>query len=218
MLPDEIVEHIRVLDRWIEQLGQTSKPLPGLSVEERKQLQAVNKAIEQLQRTGVPVPKELRSLKLELSAKDVAGFQDQETGEHLKEVEELIHGLGKTIRAARLVQNKLKPTRQGGGPKRYFGVKLVDLIRAGLVTTDDRLELQWMKDGSVIKGKLTADGRVMVKTSEGWQSYASLSTAASRSAGRSLNGWDHWRRINQDGTATTLADIRAQHLNEEANG
>ncbi len=218
MLPDEIMEHLRALDQWIEQLGQLPKPPAGLSAEELKQLQAINKAIEQLQRNGVPVPQDLRSLKLKLSAKDVAGPQDQEIGERLKELEVLIPALGKTIKAARSVQNKLRPARQAGGPKRYFGVKLLDLIRSGAVTADDRLELQWLKDGPVIKGKLTADGRVMVKTSEGWQAYASLSTAAARTAGRSLNGWDHWRRINQDGTSTTLADIRAQHLNEEAKG
>ena len=73
---------------------------------------------------------------------------------------------------------------------------MLDLFKARVLSTDDRLELQWLKDGPVLKGKVKADGTVMVKTPDGWQSYASLSTAASRVAGRSLDGWKHWRRVN----------------------
>ena len=93
---------------------------------------------------------------------------------------------------------------------------MLDLLKAGVLSTDDRLELQWLKDGPVLKGKVKADGAVMVKTPEGWQSYASLSTAASRVAGRSLNGWKHWRRVNPAGTETPLEDVRARYLKEEA--
>lgn len=218
MLPDEIVEHIRALDRWIEQSARLPKLPTGLTAEERKQLRAVNKAIEQLQRTGVSVPEDLRSLKLTLSAKDVTGSQDQEIQARLKTVEELIHSLEKTVKAARAIRNKLKPTGQCGGTKRQYGVKLLDLLQAGLVTTDDRIELQWLRDGPAIEGKLTAEGKVMVNTQNGWQSYSSLSSAASRTAGRSLNGWQHWRRLNHDGSATAFEEIRAQFLSEEADG
>lgn len=218
MLPEDIGEHIKALDRWLEQLGKMPKPPAGLSAEEQKQLQAVNKAVEQLQRTGVPVPEDLRGLKLKLSARDVAGFQDQEVEVRLKTVGKVIHALGKTIKMARAVRDRLKSTGQVGGSKKYYGIALPDLLRAGALSTDDRLELQWLKDGPVLKGKVKADGTVMAKTPDGWQSYASLSTAASRVAGRSLNGWKHWRRINHDGTTIALEDIRARYLTEEADG
>jgi len=218
MMPDEIREHIKALDRWLEQLGRVPKQPAGLSAEERKQLQAVNKAVEQLQRNNVPVPEDLRSLKLKLSAKDVTGSDNRETEAGLKKVESLIQALGKTIKTARAVRNRLKSTGQVGGTKKNYGIALLDLLQAGLLSTDDRFELQWLKDGPVLKGKVKADGTVIVKTPDGWRPYASLSTAASRVAGRSLNGWKHWRRVNNDGTATALEDIRALYINEEADG
>ena len=218
MMPDEIREHIKALDRWLEQLGRVPKQPAGLSAEERKQLQAVNKAVEQLQRNNVPVPEDLRSLKLKLSAKDVTGSDNRETEAGLKKVESLIQALGKTIKTARAVRNRLKSTGQVGGTKKNYGIALLDLLQAGLQSTDDRFELQWLKDGPVLKGKVKADGTVIVKTPDGWRPYASLSTAASRVAGRSLNGWKHWRRVNNDGTATALEDIRALYINEEADG
>ena len=106
----------------------------------------------------------------------------------------------------------------GGGGDTVYGYRSPDLIRGGLLSVDDRLELQWLKNGPVLKGKVLADGVVMVKTSDGWQQYDSLSTAASRVAGRSLNGWKHWRLVNHDGTTTALEDIRAKYLKEEADG
>ncbi|PIP07414.1 MAG: hypothetical protein COX51_06760 [Syntrophobacteraceae bacterium CG23_combo_of_CG06-09_8_20_14_all_50_8] len=215
-MPDEINEHIKALDRWLEQLGGAFKQPSGLSVEERKQLQAVNKAVEQLQRNGIPVPEDLRSLKLKLSARDVAGSQDHEIGAHLEGVKNLIKTLGKTIKTARTVRKRLKSMGQVGGTPKYYGIALRDLFQAGLLSTDDRLELQWLKDGPVLKGKIKADGVVMVKTPDGWQPYDSLSTAASRVAGRSLNGWKHWRRVDNDGTTTALEEIRARYIGKEA--
>ncbi len=216
MLPDEIQEHIRALDHWIEELGRMPKRRSGLSAEERKQLQTVNKAVEQLQHAGVSVPEDLRRLKLKLSARDASDTHDQKVEARLQAIEKVIHALGKSIRAARSVRDQLKSTGQAGTTKKHYGITLLDLLKVGVLSTDDRLELQWLKDGPVLKGKVNADGAVMVKTPEGWQSYASLSTAASRVAGRSLNGWKHWRRVNSDGTETPLEDVRARYLKEEA--
>jgi hypothetical protein len=78
MLPKEITTHIKALDQWLDQLNQISAPPRGLSAKELKQLQAVNKAVENLQRNNIPVPEDLRRLKLELSARDVTGYQNQE--------------------------------------------------------------------------------------------------------------------------------------------
>jgi hypothetical protein len=218
MIPDDIKSHIQALEQWLDQLCRIPKQPSGLSAEERKQLQAVNRAVGQLQRNGITVPEELRNLKLQLSAKDNAGLEDHEMETRLKKVESLIQALGKTIKTARVIRDKMKSTGQAGGPKKYYGVRLADLIRAGLLSVDDRLELQWLKNGPAHKGKVQSDGTVLVKTSDGWQRYESLSTAASRVAGRSLNGWKHWHFIKHDGTTTALEDIRAKYLKEEEDG
>lgn len=215
MVPVEIIEHIQAIEHWIEGLGRIPGPRAGLTSEERKQLYAVNKAVDQLQRSSVPVPEDLRSLKLKLSAKDVTGSHDREAEVHLKSIEKIINTLGRTLKLARLVKDRLKLAGQGSGTKKHYGITLLDFIQAGVLSTDDRFELQWLKDGPVLNGKIKADGTVMVNTSKGWMSYPSLSTAASQAAGRSLNGWQHWRRINPDGTGASLVDIRVQYLNEE---
>ena len=218
MIPDDIEKHLQALEQWIEHLGRIPKSPSGLSAEERKQLQAVKKAVEQLQRNGVPVPDDLRSLKLKLSARDVAASQDHAMEAHLKQIESLMQALAKTVQKARAVRDRLKSTGKAEGPKKYYGVNLSNLIRAGLLSVDDLLELQWLKDGPVLRGKVQVDGTVMVKTPDGWQRYDSLSTAASRVAGRSLNGWKHWRRVNSNGTATALEEIRSGYINKEAEG
>lgn len=133
MTPDEISEHIKALDQWLEQLGRDTKKSSGLSVEERKQLQTVNKAIEQLLRNNVPVPEDLRNFKLKLSARDVTDSENRKNDTRLKSVERLILTLGRTIKTARAIRNRLKATGQVGGPKKYYGITLLDLRQAGLL-------------------------------------------------------------------------------------
>lgn len=212
----EISEHLHALNRWVEQKGHFPKRPSGQSAEERKQLQAVNKAVEQLRRNGVPVPEDLRSLKLKLSSKDASGSENRETENQLKEVEALIEALGKILKAARSIRDRLKATGQTGGPKKFYGVTLLDLLQSGLISTDDRLELQWLKDGPTHEGRVKPDGTIMAKGLGGWKQYDSLSTAASKIAEQSLNGWKQWRRVNRDGTSIALEDIRERYMNEEA--
>lgn len=216
-MTDDIIDHFKALNEWLEQLSRLSKKPSGLSAEERKQLQAVNKAVEQLRRSGVPVPEDLRSLKLKLSAQDTSSPDNLENDTRLRRVERLIEELGKTLKTARIIRDKLKSAGQvGGGPKKYYGIALLDLLQAGLLSVDDRYELQWLKDGPVLEGRIQPEGTIMIKASGKWQPFASLSTAASSVAGRSLNGWKHWRRVNNDGTCTSLEQIRAMYMNEEA--
>lgn len=211
----EISEHLLVLRRWIDQQGHIPKLASGLSVEEQKQLQAVNKAVEQLSRSGVAVPEDLRSLKLKLSAKDVSGSENREIKIRLKEVETLIEQLGKILKSARSIRGRLKAVGQPGGPKKHYGVTLLDLLQDGLISAEDRFELKWLKDGPTHEGKVKPDGTVMAKETGGWKQYASLSTAVSKIAERSLNGWKHWRRVNSDGTFTAMEAIRERFMNEE---
>lgn len=212
MLPKEITSHIKALDQWLDRLNLIPAPPQGLSAKELKQLRAVNKAVEDLQRNNIPVPEDLRNLKLKLSARDVTGYQNQEAEKQLTAVGTLIRVLGKTIQNARSHRERLKITRPAGGKKKNYGVSLLDLIQDGLLSVDDHLELQWIKNGPIHKGKVKDDGKVMVKTPDGWKSYNSLSTAASQMAERSLNGWTHWRRINSDGTSTSFEDIRSRYI------
>jgi len=163
------------------------------------------------------VPEDLRSLKLKLSAQDTSSPDNRENDTRLRKLERLIEELGKTLKTARIIRDKLKSASQvGGGPKKYYGIALLDLLQADLLSVDDRYEIQWLKDGPVLEGRIQPEGTIRVKSSGKWQLFASLSTAASGVAGTSLNGWKHWRRVNSDGTSTPLEEIRAMYMNEEA--
>jgi hypothetical protein len=210
-------EHLQALHRWIEKQANIPTLEPGLSAEERKQLQAVNKAIMQLTRLGVSVPEDIRNLKLRLSTKDVSDVENHEVEERIREVEVLIEKLRKLLQAARSLRNRLKNTGQTGDTKKHYGVTLLELIQSGHLTTEDKLELQWLKDGPTYEGKVLPDGTVMAKTSSGWKKYDSLSTAAGQISGRSLNGWEHWLRIDSDGSRTSLKEIRSHYLGEGTN-
>ena len=213
-MSEEVKVHLDALHRWIERNGDIPTPDPGLSAEERKQLHAVNRTIQQLTGLGVGIPDDLRSLKLRLSAKDSTSPANTEIENRLLTVEVLVENLRELIQAARSLRDRLKTTGQDHGTKKHYGVSLGDLLRGGHVSTADKLELQWKKDGPVYEGKLCDNGLVMAKTETGWKQFDSLSTAATSIAGRALNGWDHWRRINPDSSRTALTDIRAKFMNE----
>ncbi|MDI9570357.1 MAG: hypothetical protein QM278_06510 [Pseudomonadota bacterium] len=215
MLPDEIREHIKSLEQWLAQFKRLAERHEGLSAEEKKQLQIVNKAIVQFQRDRVSIPEDFQRLKLRLAARDAPKINDPETKARLKAVESLIQLLEQTIKMARSIRKNLEPATKIRTSKKDYGITLRDLLDARVLSTDDRLELQWHKSGPVLTGKVTSDGTVMVKTSNGWQHYNSLSTAASNLAGQSLNGWKLWRKINTDGTSISLEKIRAKYLAKE---
>ena len=177
-------------------------------------MQTVNKAVEQLTKLGVEIPSDLRSLKLRLSANDVAVVPNPQIAKHLAAVESVIEGLRQLSQAARALRNKLKSGVSVSGTKKHFGVTLEELLDAGLLSTDDRLELQWSRDGGTYEGKLRSDGSILAKAGHGWKQYDTLSAAAAEIGGRPLNGWDHWRRINADGSRTTLKEIRAEYLDQ----
>lgn len=213
---DELHEHLEVLRHWIIRQGDIPTQAPVLSADERKQLQAVNKTIVQLTRLGVSVPEDLRNLKLRLSAKDGSETANRDVEERIEKVEGLIEQLRKLLQAAQSLRNRLKATGQTGGTKKRYGVTLLELIQKGHISPEDRLELQWLKDGPTYEGKVQPDGSVMAKTANGWKKYDSLSAAAVDMAGRSLNGWWHWQRVNSDGTRTRLFEIRNRFMSEGA--
>jgi len=216
-MPEDIQAHLKAIQAWINHVDQTLLPTStakGLSPEEKQQLQAVNKAVEQLTKAGVEIPSDLRSLKLRLSANDVGAGSNLHVAKHLAAVEILIDGLREVSQGARALREKLKSGVIISGLKKHFGVTLEELLDAGLLSTDDRLELQWSRDSGTYEGKLRADGSVMAKADQSWKQYDTLSAAAAELGGRALNGWDHWRRVNADGTRTPLKEIRAEYLNQ----
>lgn len=216
-MTEDIHSHLKAIQAWLDHVDQTPPPAPaakGLSPEEKQQLQAVNKAIEQLTKLGVAIPSDLRSLKLRLSANDVATGLNPQIAKHLAGLESLINRLRELSQGARALREKLKSGVSISGTKKHFGVTLEELLDAGLLSTDDRLELQWTRGSGIFEGKVLSDGTVSAKSAGDWKQYDSLSTAAAEVAGRPLNGWDCWRRINADGTRTTLKEIRAEYLNQ----
>jgi len=216
-LPNEMKEHLEAMHRWIDK--QSNIPIPDiqLSLEKKKQLQTVNKAIRQLTRLNVPVPEDLRKLKLQLSVKDVLDPAEHEIKDRLVEIEFLIEQLSEIIKKARSLEKRLKRIGKASGAKKYYGVTLLDLLRNGDLSPEDRLELQWLKNGPVYEGKVQKDGTLMAQTPKGWKQYGSLSTAATQIVGRPLNGWTHWRRINSDGSYTAMKEIRLQHISGREN-
>lgn len=213
-MDDEIKSHLDAIENWLASQRIKSNHTQGLSSDERKQLAAVNKTIQQLTSLGVAVPDELRQLKLQLSAKDATRPVMQDTSMQISEISELIIVLSDLSKKAKVIQNQHSTFNGSRITRQQFEVTLTELIEGGFLSPDDKLELNWKKDGPVFEGKVLADGAIMAKTRNGWKRFKSLSMAATTIGEHSLNGWMHWRRVNADGTRTTLMDIRAKYLNE----
>jgi len=211
---NELKDHLAAIEDWLASHRINVRQMQGLSSDERKQLIAVNKSIQQLTTLGVSIPAELRQLKLQLSAKDVEKPVTDEKQPLISEVAELISALSDLAKTAKVVQNKLSISGRMPVAKQHFEVTLEELIEGGFLSPEDKLEFSWQKNGPVYEGKVLADGNVMVKTQSGWKRFKSLSAAATTIGKCSLNGWLHWRRVNADGTLTTLKDIRARYINE----
>lgn len=213
-MDEDIKSHLAAIEEWLARHRTSTRAVHGLSGDERKQLQAVEKSIQQLSASGVSIPDELRQLKLQLSAKDVTRPATASTRERAAEVSEIVSALSRLTQTAKALHNSLKTPGKAPVSKQRYEVTLEDLIAHGHLSPDDRLEFSWQKAGPVFEGKVRADGTLMAKTPSGWKPFESLSAAATAIGECSLNGWLHWRRINADGSRTTLKDVRARYLNE----
>jgi len=213
MTPD-LKKSLDVIHDWIAHIQKIKTERPGLSSEEKKQLLAVNRTIEQWQKQNIPIPDELRKIKLRLGSRDMGDMPNPVLDKNLQTLDELIQSLEDLLVQAKRIRGSLKPVRKGSGPKTHFGVRLADMIRTGFLGTDSRLELQWQKNGEIFKGQLRSDGRIAVQTTSGWKEYASLSTAASKTAGCSLNGWEQWRLVESNGKRVPLSVIRERYINK----
>lgn len=207
----EVQKSLDFIRNWLNTTKETLSAEPRQTAEGKKQLQAVNRSIEQLQKLGVTIPDDLRKLKLKLSARESTAGPIQ----GLEDIEGLIESLTSLRDEAKRIRHSLRPERKGSGTKIHFDIGLVDLIEAGFLSTEARLELQWRKDGETYEGKLRPDGRVAVRTSSGWKEYGALSTAASEVAGCSLNGWETWQLVESNGRRIPLKQIRDRYIKEK---
>ena len=212
MIDEELKVHIDAIEGWINKHLTKNEVEGGLSRDERKQLQAIENSIKQLSKNGIEIPDDLRRLKLKLSARDIVPRELSEA--QIAAISELIDELRKITDRARSIQ---KRTKQPGGTssgKRHYNVSLKDLVEGGYLTVDDHIEFSY-KNGEVrAEGKVTASGSVSIQTDTDWDDFASLSTAAKDIAGRSLNGWMYWWKVNPNGSPVLLDKIRQQFLDE----
>ena len=210
--------NLNAIQKWLDHVDQITVPTvagQGISVEEKQQLQTVNRAIEQLKKVGVTVPSELRSLKLSISSKEMP---DPLLVEHIAALEALIKGLGEVVENARKLLNKLNPKAKDlGGTKKtnqkFFGVTLKQLLDFGFLSPEDRLRHRSEKGN--FEAKVSRDGSLSAKTDQGWKTFDSLSKAAAAVVNRrGSNGWQFWRRVNGDGTLISLRKIRDEYLDQ----
>lgn len=215
-----LTENLEAIRHWLDEVGAI--PLPedrptGLSSQEKLELRRLEGMIDQLKSLGVSlIPAELVDKKCELAARDVPAPAPSDATKSLPTLEELCGKLGELAKKARILRNQIRSRTANNGPRAYYDVEPLDLLNAGYLSTNDRLELQWSNTSGVHEGRLESDGRIRANTQDGWKAFPSLSSAAQYISGRPQNGWEHWRRINEDGTRTSLKKIREQY--QEENG
>lgn len=214
MIEGELKVHVTAIEHWIErQLEIIAEPV-GLSVEQRKQLQAIEKSIRQLSKSGIEIPDDLRRLKLDLSAHDVATVGSSISDEHKDAVIGLIDELKRLLDKALNIQRRTKKPDDTNVTKRNFRVSLKDLIDSGHLSANDQIEFSYNRGALRAKGEVSSEGAIQIQTNTGTTTFQSLSNAAVDITGRSLNGWIYWWKVNPDDSRVLLDDIRKQFLNE----
>jgi hypothetical protein len=168
----------------------------------------------QLAELGFPIPPEMTTKHKQLAERVVPEAPEPEAALMLPELERLCDDLSGISKRARTLRDSVRATASANGPRRHYPVSPFDLLEADLLSTEDRLELQWSRESDVYEGRLEADGSIRANTQDGWMQFRSLSTAAQHISGRPQNGWQHWRRVNDDGSRTPLEAVRDQYLRE----
>jgi hypothetical protein len=215
-----LTEHLEAICHWLDEVEAI--PLPedrpsGLSSQEKQELRRIEGLIDQLKSHGVTlIPAELVDKKCELAARDIPAPASSDATKFLPTLEELCGKMGELAKKARILRNQIRSRTVNNGPRAYYDVEPLDLLKAGYLSTNDSLELQWSNTSGVHEGRLESDGRIRANTQDGWKAFSSLSSAAQYISGRPQNGWEHWRRINEDGSRTSLKKIREQY--QEENG
>ncbi len=210
-------DHLNAITNWLKEAEAIPLPEPqpqGLTAQERQELKKVERAMAQLTELRIPIPEEMTVKHKELAERAVPERPEPEAALMLPELESLCDDLSDISKRARTLRDRVRATSAPNGPRRHYPVSPFDLLEADLLSTEDRLELQWSRESDVYEGRLEADGSIRANTHDGWMQFRSLSTAAQHISGRPQNGWQHWRRVNDDGSRTPLEDIRDQYLRE----
>lgn len=217
-MDQRLTEHLEAIRRWLDEVEAFPLPedrLSSLSAQEKQELRRIEGLIDQLKSHGVTlIPAELVDKKCELAARDVPAPAPSDATKFLTTLEEVCGKLGELAKKARVLRNQIRSRTVKNGPRAYYDIEPLDLLNAGYLSTNDRLELQWSNSSGVHEGRLESDGRIRANTQDGWKAFPSLSSAAQYISGRAQNGWEHWRRINEDGTRTSLKKIREQYREE----
>lgn len=215
----KLIECLDAIRHWLDEAEAI--PLPdtrpfGLSTQEKLELRRIEGLIDQLKAHGVTsIPAELVDKKCELAARALAVPGPSTAAKFLPKLEELCRNLGELSQKARLLRYQIRSRTANNGPRAHYDVEPLDLLNDGYLSTDDRFELQWSKTSGVYEGRLESDGRISANTpQDGWKSFSSLSSAATYISGRPQNGWDHWRRIDNEGNRIQLKKIREQYKKE----
>lgn len=211
----ELKNSLDVIANWLAEMSKTKIINSGLTIDEKKQLKAVNRTIAQLNKLYVPIPGDLQKLKIKISSRDIEPMSNPAHDAKLETLNKLIAYLNDLTLKAKRIRSSYKTIATASGIIKNYGVQLVDLIENGFIAAESPLELQWLKHGEVFEGKLLKDGRVAVRIESAWKEYNSLSTAATSIARRSLNGWRHWRLVESNGKRTSLEQIRTRYLEKE---
>lgn len=214
-----LTESLDAIRRWLEEAE--ALPLPearpsGLSSQEKQELRRIEGLIDQLKAHGVTlIPAELADKQRKLAALSVLAPTSTAAAKLLSNLEELCGNLGILSQKVRVLRHEVRSHTANNGPRAYYDVEPLDLLNAGYLSTDDRLELQWSKTSGAYEGRLESDGSIQVNTpQDGWKAFPSLSSAAQYISGRPQNGWDHWRRIDDEGNRILLKGIREQYMKD----
>lgn len=210
-------DSLNAIKNWLTEAEAVPLPQPqpqGLSAQERQELKKVERAMAQLAELGFPIPPEMTAKQKQLAERVVPEAPEPEVSLMLPELERLCDDLSGISKRARTLRDRVRTTATANGPRRHYPVSPFDLLEADLLSTEDRLELQWSRESDIYEGRLEADGSIRANTQDGWMQFRSLSTAAQHISGRPQNGWQHWRRVNDDGSKTPLEAIRDQYLRE----
>jgi hypothetical protein len=92
----------------------------------------------------------------------------------------------------------------------FYGVRLADLLQAGLISAGD--VLVGTRHDQMYRITVTGDGNV---TSDSGVEFDSLSSAAEALTGKATNGWEFWK-IRSSGADRELARIREAYLEDSA--
>lgn len=138
-------------------------------------------------------------------------YQDS-SGRRLVDVQRDSGANGQPLAAPADIRNQTVSTGSANRPasiaKQTYGASISDLIEAGHLHADEKIEWPRPQLGETHRAMLTADGGIVLQDGRRFASPSSAGTAAADVA--TLNGWVSWR-VPRLGNRT-LAEIRDEFL------